>query len=327
MNINPFLKPPPLKHGDTIGIVAPSLPLFEHDRETFEKAKSVWAEMGFRLLEGETLSQQHRWSAGTPAQIADDINRMFANREVKAIIGHTGGFSAMSVVDRLDYDLIARNPKPFIGLSDITVYQWAMYVQTGLIGFHGNDFTFGFGQQYFADSPEDQKTIMEWYKQMLCSAEPLGPVPFMDECEVWRAGEAEGVLLGGNLKRFMLLAGTRYFPPLETFDHAILFWEEIGETWYDIAIYLEKLKSMGILERLGGMVIGRPVWINSYFDHIEHPTLKELVLEIAADFDLPILYGLKLGHHTSSILLPIGCRASMETAGPILSVLTSAHQS
>ena len=68
---------------------------------------------------------------------------------------------------------------------------------------------------------------------------------------------------------------------------------------------------MGILDRIGGMLIGQPVWINSYFDHIELPTLQELVLEITSEFDFPILYGLKLGHHTSSILLPIGCRLQL----------------
>ena len=148
---------------------------------------------------------------------------MFANPEVKAIIGHTGGFSAMSVVDRLDYELIRQNPKPFIGLSDITVYQWAMYTQTGLVGFHGNDFTFGFGQQYWEDSAEDRAVLAAWYQRLLTSVESPGAVPFVGPCEVWRAGEAEGVLLGGNLKRFMLLTGTRYFPPLETFENAILF--------------------------------------------------------------------------------------------------------
>ncbi|MFK7804627.1 MAG: LD-carboxypeptidase, partial [Anaerolineae bacterium] len=216
------LKPNKLQTGDTIGIVAPSLPLFADAKPFYEQAKAVLVELGFNFIEGKTMELTHRWSAGTADQQADDINGMFANPQVKAIIGHTGGFSSMGVVDLLDYELIRNNPKPFIGLSDITVYQWAMFSQTGLVGFHGNDLTFGFGQHYHGESAENKAIFAELYASLLTSTDPLGPIPFSDEWEIWRPGTADGTLIGGNLKRFMLLAGTDYFPPIETFNNSIL---------------------------------------------------------------------------------------------------------
>ena len=93
-----IVKPPRLKLNDLIGLVAPSLPIFEYDREPYAQAKQVIINLGFELIEGETTRLKDRWSAGTSDQIAADINAMFANPDIKAIIGHTGGFSAMGVI-------------------------------------------------------------------------------------------------------------------------------------------------------------------------------------------------------------------------------------
>ena len=313
-----LLKPKKLNLGDTIGIVAPSLPLFDDAKQFYEQAKSCLREMGFKLAEGKTINLTHRWSAGTAEQQAADINAMYADPDIKAIIAHTGGFSSMGVIDHIDYAQIKKSPKPFIGLSDITVYQWAMFAKTGLVGFHGNDLTFGFGQHFWGESAANKAIFNDLYTRLLTSTEPLGPIPFTDEWEIWRSGTADGMLIGGNLKRFMLLAGTDYFPPLESFEGAILFWEDIGESWYDIAIYMQKLRHIGVFDRIGAFVIGQPVWINSYFDQIEHPTLQELVMEVVADYEFPVISNVKFGHHTCSVPLPIGCRATVITAVPEL---------
>ena len=73
------------------------------------------------------------------------------------------------------------------------------------------------------------------------------------------------------------------------FDGAILFWEDIGESWYDLAIYMQKLKHIGVLDRIGAFMTGQPVWINSFFDQIDHPTLQELVMEIMTPYDFPVI--------------------------------------
>lgn len=142
----PVLKPPQLTLGDTLGLVAPSLPLLPSSKKAYDAGKARLQALGFKLKEGRTITLRRWWSAGTPEEQAEDINAMFADASVRAVVAASGGFSAMSVLDLLDYDLIRRYPKPFVGFSDITLYQLAMFTKTGLVGFHGNTVSGGFGE-------------------------------------------------------------------------------------------------------------------------------------------------------------------------------------
>jgi muramoyltetrapeptide carboxypeptidase len=269
-----LIKPPKLNRGDTIGIVAPSLPLMPSSWDVYEQGKQTLRSLGFEIKEGQTIGTQRWWSAGTPTAQATDINAMFADPDVRALIALTGGFSSMGVVDLLDYDLIGRNPKPLVGMSDVGVYQWAMFTKCGLVGFHGNNVLDGFGEFFHAAPPSQQTYLTEVYHHLLTETTPLGALQSLSQWECWRRGSAHGRLLGGNLKRVVPLVGTAYFPPLDTFDDAILFWEELGDTLYDISFNLYKLKHLGIFDRIGGMVVGKLVWINQYFDEIEHPSAR-----------------------------------------------------
>ena len=105
------IKPPKLVVGDTIGIVASSLPVLPSFRESYERGKKIIDEMGFKIKEGKTIEKVRWWMAGEPKEVAQDINEMFADKEVKAIMAQTGGYSAISVLEHLDYELIKKNPK------------------------------------------------------------------------------------------------------------------------------------------------------------------------------------------------------------------------
>lgn len=317
-------KPPRLPPNATLGIIAPSLPLLSPAQQHYAAGKQLLEAWGFQLREGATIHLQHWWSAGTPQQQADDIHAMFADPGIHAVIAITGGFSALRVVDLLDYDLIAQHPKPFIGMSDISVYQWAMLTHCGLVGFHGNDLCDGFGT-YVAPLPADQRAVWQHlYQHILTNPTPLGALPRLSEWEEWRAGNAQGRLLGGSLKRIVSLIGTAHFPPLEMFDDAIFFWEEIGETLYDITLCLHKLKHIGVFEQIGGMVIGQPVWINEYFADVVHPSLQEAVLDVVAEYTFPILAQVDFGHNCSMLPLPLGVMAEMDTAKPELALIEAA---
>ena len=233
-----LLKPPCLKPGSTLGLVASSLPLLPSWEADYEVGKQTLQSYGFRIKEGRTIRLKRWWSAGTPTEQAAEINEMFADPNIHGIVALAGGFSAIQVIDKLDYQLICHSPKPFIGMSDNTIYQIAMYTQCGLIGFHGNTVLEGFGEYYRQAPHAHQKTIDDLYIRLLTVPSPLGVLPQLTEWECWRAGIAKGKLFGGVLRRLVALAGTKYFPPLSEFDGAILFWEEIGETLYDITINL-----------------------------------------------------------------------------------------
>ena len=209
-------------------------------------------------------------------------------------------------------------------MSDNTIYQIAMYAQCGLIGFHGNTVLERFGEYYRQASHAHQKTIDDLYIRLLTVPSPLGVLPQLTEWECWRAGIAKGKLLGGVLRRLLALAGTKYFPPLSEFDGTILFWEEIGETLYDITINLTKLKHLGILERISGMIIGKLTWVNQYFDEIEHPTQREAVLDVVADYNFPILAEVDFGHNQTMLPLPIGITVYIDCENKLFDVIESA---
>jgi muramoyltetrapeptide carboxypeptidase len=290
----------------------------------YQVGKRTLESFGFHLKEGRTIYLQRWWSAGTPEEQASDMNEMFADPDIRGIVALAGGFSAIHVLDLLDYDLIRRNPKPFIGMSDNTFYQLAMYSQCGLVGFHGNTLTEGFGAFYEQAPLAHQAVIADLYVRLLTVPQPLGPIPQLTDWACWRSGMAEGKLLGGTLRRLTGLLGTKYFPPLSEFEGAILFWEEIGETLYDITLNLKRLKHAGILERIGGMVIGKLVWVNQYFDEIEHPTPQEAILDVLSDYAFPILAEVDFSHRQTMIPLPIGIMARMDSERQQLALIEAA---
>src|SRR3989344_8041612 len=188
-----IIKPPKLNTGDTIGIVASSLPVLPEFKDQYLRGKKLIEEMGFKVTEGKTIGKVKGFMAGTPKEVAEDINNMFSDEKVKAIFAADGGYSAISVIDYLDYDLIKNNPKLFMGFSDMTIYHLAILSQTGMVGFH-MDYLSSFSGDFFL--------------KFLTSPNPLGLVKPLSEWEEWKKGEAEGQLIGGLLERISVLAGT-----------------------------------------------------------------------------------------------------------------------
>lgn len=318
------LKPPKLVPGDTIGIVSPCLPVLPSFREGYERGKRRLESMGFKLKEGRTVGLQHWYSAGTPEQQAADINTMFADPEVKAIIATSGGNSAISVLEHLDYDLVKLHPKPFIGMSDMTVYHLALYAKTGLAGFHMDDVIFGLGGNRPGFTFDDAPKLGQAYIDALISDKPIGAMPHKNAWEAWREGVAEGPLIGGNLNAIGRQIGTPYFPKVSDFDGAILFWESVGQPTHQIARSLYQLKYAGILERISGMVIGTITDVPPANPEMDEPSAKEVVLEVTRGYDFPILSNLDFGHYTVNLPMIVGLRAKINAKDQSLQLLESA---
>lgn len=319
------IKPPKLNIGDTIGIVASSLPVLPSFRENYEKGKKVLTDLGFKIYEGETIGQVRWWMAGTPKEVADDINSQFADKNIKAIMAQTGGYSAFSVLEYLNYKLITNNPKPFIGMSDVTNFHIAMFTKCGLLGFHMDDVTFGFGRE-LKEGQEDWPNLdKEFFLKFLTKNEAPGITKPVSEWEQWKKGKASGHLIGGNLHLLTNLIGTQYFPPISNFDGAILFWEEVGEPLHNIARFLTHLKYAGVLDKISGMLIGKITYIKSpREEEIVVPDVKESVLEVLKDYKFPIMSNLDFGHFTVNIPMPLGVKVSFDTAEKQLNFLESA---
>ena len=320
-----LLKPPKLSPGDTIGVVSPCLPVLPSFRDNYERGKQQLRDMGFQLKEGKTIGLQHWYSAGTPQEQAGDINAMFADPEVKAIVATSGGHSAISVLELLDYDLIRQHPKPFIGMSDMTCYHLALYAQTGLVGFHMDEVIFGLGMNGSQVVAETNATITKAYINVLTKDTPIGTLPHLTKWDAWREGQAVGHLIGGNLNSMTYQMGTPYFPKPEMFDGAILFWESVGQPKYNILRSLYQLKYYGALERISGMCIGTITDVPPVSDkELTEPSVKDIVLDITKEYDFPVMAGMDFGHYTPNIPMPIGIRAKFDTAKLELRLLEGA---
>lgn len=304
-----ILKPPALHSGATIGIIAPSFPVLPAWQADYERGKDVLRALGFAVKEGRTVGLHRYWAAGAPQDQADDINAMFAAPEITAIIAHAGGFAAMSVLDRIDYAAIRAHPKPFLGFSDITLYHLAFFAHCGLVGFHMDTLTDGLGGMWSSLDESRRDYLARLYRHVLTDPTPVGPIESARTWECWRAGRAHGPLIGGNLKRLTALAATPYFPSLEAFDGAILFWEEIGRDIWDLSIDLYILKHRGILDRIAGMLIGTLTWINQGFEGIDYPTVRQVVFDVVGGYNFPIMAHVDFGHQTANMPLPIGVGA------------------
>ncbi|MBI2040167.1 LD-carboxypeptidase [Candidatus Microgenomates bacterium] len=320
-----IVKPPKLNKGDTIGIVASSLPVLPSFRENYERGKKVIYDLGFKIYEGETIGKTRWWMAGTPKEVADDINAMFANKDIRAIMAQTGGYSAISVLEHLDYELIRNNPKPFIGMSDMTAYHLAIFSKTGMVGFHMDDVTFGFGRVPKEGKEDWVEMDKQFFLKFLTKNEAPGIIKPISEWEEWKKGKAEGHLIGGILEYHRILSGTEYFPEAGAFDEAVFFWEEVGVTLHHIATTLYKLKYMGILDKISGMLIGKIKYMKPpREEEIKEPTAKEMVLDILKEYDFPIMANLDFGHFTVNIPMPIGIKVSFDTSKKELNFLESA---
>jgi muramoyltetrapeptide carboxypeptidase len=301
-----LLKPVKLDYGDTVGVVAPSHPvspfqkLYDHGLENLRR-------LGFKVKEGKTVKLQHRgYMAGTDIQRANDINAMFADREVKAIICAMGGQVAIRTLSHLDFASVKTNPKIFSGMSDITTYHTAFLAKTGLTGLHQTDVIFGFGSDLEKAATRFE---IDLFLKITRNASPLGLVPAFTKWEVWREGESEGRLFGGNIPSLQTLLATPYFPKVD--EDIIFFWECTTKPLEKIDQDLTQFREIGLFDKTKGMLIGkiRGEEGNALKDMTNE--VKDVILEISSEFDFPIIGNMDFGHYTPNIPLPMWLRAHM----------------
>ena len=324
-----LLKPYRLMRGDTIGVVATSFP-FPSDETSnyylqYKKGVQELESMGFKVKEGKNLRNIKWWCAGSPKERAEDINTMFADPEVKAIIVHEGGQSAIAVLEHINYETVRKNPKPFIGFSDVTNIHCALFTRAGLVGFHGPLLTYSLGKiwdQYLPDKKEDGKKLLF---HILTSTVPLGKIQPLTQWECWRKGKASGKLFGGNLSMLSSLVGTKFFPQVNDLKGCILFWEIDNTPSYRIEKGLYQLKYAGILDVISGMLVGKlPDIKRTAFEGFNEPTPKQIIMDVLKEYTFPIIGELDFGHKTVDIPMPVGLKAKMDAEKPELELLESA---
>ncbi|MDH5788218.1 MAG: LD-carboxypeptidase, partial [Candidatus Bathyarchaeota archaeon] len=305
-----LLRPSKLNDGDTIGVIAPSYPVLPFHEMYLQGVENL-RKFGFKVKEGETVRLQYfGHMAGTDAQRAEDINNMFADEEVKAIICALGGQVAIRTLRYLNFDLVKANPKIFSGMSDITTFHVAFLAKTGLVGLHQTDVTFGFGTDM---NSKEAKYEIDLFFKVTKRAEPLGLLPAFTRWEVWRDGKAEGRLFGGNVPSLQALLATPYFPKLS--ENIIFFWEAMTQPLDVLDQRLVQFREAGLFDKVKGMLVGK---IRGEEDKaLKDMTgeVKKVILNITNEFDFPIIANMDFGHFTPNLPLPMGLKASMDTEG------------
>lgn len=297
--------PPPLDPGDTVALVSPSSATDEPF--DLQLARETMEALGLRVKLAPHLASRHGHLAGTDAERAGDLNAMFADREVKAIVCARGGSGAARLLPLLDYGLIARNPKILLGYSDITALHCAIHARTGLVTFHG-PIGIGSWNRFNADQFRRlffQRELME-YRNPVEESDEL--VPRKNRTVTIRGGRARGELVGGNLAVLSALAGSPYLPD---FTGRILFLEDVSEAPYRIDRMLSTLRLAGVLERIAGFVFGRCT------DCEPGPgygslTLAQILDDYIRPLGIPAYRGAQIGHIREQFIVPVGGRVEMD---------------
>ncbi|MBB4752637.1 S66 peptidase family protein [Actinoplanes lobatus] len=322
----PPLRPRALRAGDLVVVAALSGPLSAEYEPHVEQTVAVFEKMGFRVRRAPLLEvgRQRWWSAATPAEIATELNGFLRDPEVRAIIANDGGQTALGYLDLIDVEAIRADPKPILGYSDISLLHLVLHARTGLVGFHADMATPGFGGHWQTAPPSRRAELEDLYHRLLTSTDPIGPLPTRPSWECWRPGRAEGPLIGGVINRIVLAQATRFALPPDRYDGAVLFWEEISGAAAHVWSYLQVMRHAGILDRISGMVVGTPRDIHGLEDPNTSPTLAEIVLDVLGDRDIPVLGNVDVGHAGPNLPMPVGVRAALDATQRTMSLLEPA---
>ena len=320
----PTLRPKALRKGMTIGLVAPASP--SSDTENLKVAEEVVRSLGFTPKAMPNAARATMYLAGTDQERAADVNAAFADPSVDAVWCLRGGYGSPRVLPYLDYESIRKNPKAFIGYSDITAPLNAIHRMTGLVTFHGPN---GADNQTEFTLSEFKKVLFEARAAGVVAAPPP-PVPreaFAEREHRLRRlapGKAKGPLVGGNISVFATLVGTPFEPDLKG---KILFLEEVGEEPYRIDRWLTHFLLTGKLQSLAGIVLGR---FHDCGPRDFHPsfngtwTWQEVCENRLGSLGIPVLAGLRFGHVADKATLPIGVTAELDVEAGTLTLLEPA---
>ena len=289
--------PQKLNIGDTIGVVAPSNPIIGDNIEELNRAKEIAEKSGFKVKYSKNLFSNTNGYCSTAKEKAEDINEMFADKNIKMIWCAKGGNNSNSTFEYLDYELIRQNPKIICGYSDITSLTNIITENTGLVTFSGTNF------KTIATDETDFS-----YKQAL-SRFIDGSLKFEPENEKYitiQEGKVKGELVGGNLSLTKELVCGKYSID---FTDKILFLEELGYE-SDPAVVSNSLyymKQNGVFDKIKGL------WIGNY-EHQSGITLEKIILDVLENkYKFPIIKSNNFGHIENKKVIPIGTKAQINT--------------
>ena len=286
-----------------------------------QKAISNIESLGFKVKLSKNIRKARGYTAGSKEERVNDLHDMFADKDVDGIWAARGGYGCTGLLPLIDFDLIKKNPKVFIGYSDITALHLAINKITGLVTFHG---------------PVASSTFSEYskkyFEKMIMSANiPPKVYPSKDNDElgenkdafkprILNKGKAVGRLIGGNLTLVASMVGTKWGADL---NDKLLFIEDVGEAPYRIDRMLIQLNQASNIGSAKGVAIGIFTGANKPEDELSL-SVDEMLDDNTKDLTIPASYGFSFGHIRNQFTLPLGIKAEMDAENRTLEFLESA---
>ncbi len=293
-----IIKPKGLIKGDLIGITAPAGSIWNKAHIT--KIQGILENLGFKTTVGKTCYEQDGFLAGSDKMRAEELMGMFQNKSIRGILTMRGGWGCARILDMLDYQSIAANPKVIMGFSDITSLINAIYTKTGLVTYHG---PCGYSSWGDFSTDEVMKTLALGLPRTL-----KNPNNNLEDLRTWSSGKAQGRLVGGNLTVIASMVGTSYEPD---WNNKLLFLEEIKEEPYRVDRMLWQMKQSGVFNKINGVIIGS-------FRKCE-PEEPEKSFSLEAIFEqhfaqakFPVYQGASFGHIAPKFTLGVGLFSEMD---------------
>jgi muramoyltetrapeptide carboxypeptidase len=303
--ISPAQLPPPAGPGDRVGVAALSGPV---DPARLEAGLASLRRLGFEpVLASNVLSRDGLFAGGDAERLAA-FHRLAADPDLAAIFFTRGGYGLMRVLPALDWDLLRRRPRAYVGYSDLTPFLLELVRRLGLVSFHGPLVA---GELARGLDPAEEESLLGALAGRYPAAQPFSgwvrePAP--------GAPDACGVLLGGCLSLLTATLGTPFAPDL---DGGLVFWEDVNEPPYKVDRMLTHLGLSGNLANIAGMVVGQigsgPM--GSLIENGQTPDWPVVVGNGVAGFSWPLAWGLPSGHSGPNWTLPVGLPARLDAGG------------
>ena len=284
------IKPPRIKPGDKIAIIAPAGPV---DPPDIQPAIDLLGKEGYEIVPSPHLFYKHGYLAGTDDARLEDLHAVFNDKSIKAVLCARGGYGTLRILDKIDYNLIRDNPKIILGYSDITALLLAIYKETGLVTFHG---------PVARDLCDNNNRNLESFINSVSGQWQL-EIDLSDGA-VLTHGIASGPVLGGNLSLVAHMMGTPFMPAVK---NSILFIEEKGESPYRVDRLLTHLRLGGLFKKIAGLLIG------SFIECGEMEEINEIFSDLTVSGGVPVFNGFPVGHGVDNVVVPIGLDAELDT--------------
>lgn len=306
-------KPPALKAGDLIALVAPASPPLSSD--VIPRTKERLETLGFKVAVGRSCAKKNGFLAGSDRERISDLHAAFSRSSVKAIFCVRGGYGVGRILSSIDFTKLAAHPKIIVGCSDITALLCGGLLRGGMVMFHGP-----MGQSLVDPLCPD----FTWNSLLLTLMKrdaALGSIRRGYDAarvEGVRRGVVTAPLVGGNLSVLLSLLGTPFFPSLR---NKIVCLEDVSEMPYRVDRMLTQLLSVGAFDAVAGFALGdfKDCEYGVSRSGERRQTLREVVVDRLARLGKPIVMGLPFGHNPHNCTLPLGVRATLDgTKGDLI---------